>query len=64
MIAVLVAKVVGAVQGCTPPKGFPACHTWEFLYPGALIGLIGLPMLSLWRLRKGRTAASETNGTR
>lgn len=57
MIAVLVAKIVGALQNCTAPKGLPACHTFEFLYPGALIGLIGLPLLSVWRLRVGRRKA-------
>jgi len=54
MLAVLVAKVVGAAQNCRAPAGFPACHTFEFLYPGALIGLIGLPVLSVYRLRAGR----------
>jgi hypothetical protein len=54
MLAVLVAKVVGAAQNCRAPEGFPACHTFEFLYPGALIGLIGLPVLSVYRLRAGR----------
>jgi hypothetical protein len=61
MIAVLVAKLVGAVQNCTAPEGLPACHTFEFLYPGALIGLIGLPLLSVVRLRAGRKkAAAQT----
>ena len=54
MIAVLLAKIVGAVQECRAPEGLPACHTFEFLYPGALIGLIGLPVLSVYRLRAGR----------
>jgi hypothetical protein len=64
MIAVLFAKVMGAIQGCKPPEGLPACHTWEFLYPGALIGLIGLPTLALWRLRRGRKAPRDLNTTR
>ena len=54
MIAVLIAKVVGGLQNCTPPEGLPACNTWEFLYTGALIGLVGLPVLSVLRLRAGR----------
>ena len=54
MIAVLLAKLVGAAQNCRAPDGLPACHTFEFLYPGALIGLIGLPVLSVYRLRVGR----------
>lgn len=54
MIAVLIAKVVGGVTNCAPPEGLPACNTWEFLYTGALIGLVGLPLLSVLRLRAGR----------
>ena len=57
MIAVLVAKVVGAAQDCKAPEGFPACNTFEFLIPGALIGLVGLPLLSVVRLRAGRKQA-------
>ena len=62
MIAVLVAKLVGAVQNCTPPKDLPACHTFEFLWPGALIGVIGLPVLALYRLRRGRKNSRNTTG--
>jgi hypothetical protein len=58
MIAVLVAKIVGAVQGCTPPEGFPACNTWDYLWPGALIGGVGLPTAALLRLRQGRKPGS------
>jgi hypothetical protein len=54
MIAVLIAKIVGAARNCTPPEGLPACNTFEFLLPGALIGLIALPALAVLRLRKGR----------
>ena len=62
MIAVLIARIVGSARGCTAPEGLPACNTFEFLYPGALIGLIGLPMLALYRLRKGRKAAGGIQG--
>lgn len=62
MIAVLIAKIVDAVQNCRAPEGFPACHTFEFLLPGALIGLIGLPVVSVWRLRVGRRK-SAAGGT-
>jgi hypothetical protein len=63
MIAVLVAKIVGAFTGCKAPEGFPACNTFEFLFPGALIGLIGLPLLSVWRLRVGRKKAAAGGTT-
>src|SRR5205814_9435931 len=61
MIAVLVAKVVGAVRGCTPdqetgaPCGWTAYWTW-----GAWIGVIGLPSVALWRMRRGERRAQLT----
>ena len=61
MIAVLIAKIVGAVQGCVAPEGFPACHTWEFLVPGALLGLVGLPTMALVRLHQGRRTPGDSN---
>lgn len=60
MIATLLAKFVGSVQQCKPPDGLPACNTFEFLVPGALIGLLGLPTIALYRLRRGRKRARET----
>ena len=58
MIAVLIAKIVGAAKSCPAPEGLPACNTFEFLAVGALIGMIGLPALSVWRLRLGRRRAA------
>ena len=54
MIAVLIAKIVGGLTRCIPPEGFPACNTFEFLLPGGLIGMIGLPAAAILRLRRGR----------
>ena len=58
MIAVLIDKVVGGVSGCVVPKDFPSCHTFEFLVPGALIGMLALPTAAILRLRKGRRSAT------
>ena len=55
MMAALVAKIVGSARGCIPPEGFPACNTWSFVLPGALLGAILLPGMALWRLRQSRT---------
>jgi hypothetical protein len=63
MIAALVAKIVGAVRGCVPPEGFPACNTWSFVLPGALLGAVGLPTAAIRRLRHGR-AHGESRETR
>jgi len=44
MIAVLIAKIVGSVQGCKPPEGLPACNWWVYAGIGAVIGAITLPV--------------------
>jgi len=59
MIAALVAKFVGMVQGCRPPEGFPACDTWSYVLPGALIGAGLLPTMAIRRLRQGRKSQGD-----
>ena len=54
MMAALVAKIVGSAQGCVPPEGFPACNTWSYVLPGAVLGGIGLPAAAIRRLRQAR----------
>ncbi|HEU4641320.1 MAG TPA: hypothetical protein VFS44_02615 [Gemmatimonadaceae bacterium] len=60
MIAVGVAKIVGALRRCTPPDGFPACDTPTYLWVGALIGLVLLPSVVVWRLRRGDGATRNS----
>lgn len=55
MIAALVAKIAGSVQGCKPPEGFPACNIWSFVLPGALLGAVILPAAAVHKLRQSRT---------
>ena len=52
MIGALVAMAVGGARHCVPPEGFPACDLWSFVAPGALVGIVLLPSLVLWRLRR------------
>ena len=54
MIAVLIAKMVGSVQGCKPPEGLPACNWWVYAGIGALIGAVTLPVGVLIRLNRRR----------
>jgi hypothetical protein len=54
MIAVLVAKFVGSVQGCKPPEGLPACNWWVYAGIGAVAGALTLPVLALRRLSRPR----------
>ncbi len=60
MIAVLVAKAVGWVRQCTPPEGLPACNTFEYLLTGAVIGMVLLPSIAFWRLRRAAAARNQT----
>jgi hypothetical protein len=61
MIAVLIAKAVGAYHKCAPeaetgaPCGWSSYWTW-----GARIGLILVPTIVLWRMRKVRAASRNS----
>jgi hypothetical protein len=57
MIAVLVGKFVGSMQGCKPPEGLPACNWWVYAGIGAVIGALTLPVLALRRLSGIRSGA-------
>ena len=52
MIGALVAKVVGGMRECVPPEGYPACDVWSFVLPAGVVGVVLLPSLVLWRLRR------------
>lgn len=61
MIAVLVAKIVGAVRHCTPDSETGAPCDWSSYWTwGARIGFVLLPTLVLWRLRRGRQRARNS----
>ena len=61
MIAVLVAKIVGAIQGCTPDAETGAPCRWsEYWTWGARIGLVLLPILALRRLRSRESESENT----
>jgi hypothetical protein len=55
MIAVLIAKIVGAAQSCTPDKetGAP-CNWFTFFVVGALAGMVLFPTIAVLLLRRGR----------
>jgi hypothetical protein len=55
MIAVLMAKFVGSMQGCKPPEGLPACNWWVYAGIGAVVGALTLPVLALRRLSRPRS---------
>jgi len=56
MVGVLVAKVVGIMQGCRPAEGLPACNWWVYAGVGAVLGMLTLPVLALSRLNRRKSA--------
>jgi hypothetical protein len=54
MIAVLIGKFVGSMQGCKPPEGLPACNWWVYAGIGAVLGAVTLPVVALTRLSRTR----------
>jgi hypothetical protein len=62
MIAVLVAKVVGAARGCAPDTetGAPCGWTTYWLW-GAIVGVLVVPAIALWRMRRGRRRMASMN---
>jgi hypothetical protein len=61
MIAAAIAKVVSRLRGCTPPEGFPACDLWSYVLVGALIGVVTLPAVTIWRASRSGPAPNRTN---
>ena len=53
MIAVLIAKIVGAVQGCPAGEHGQPCNWYAYAAVGAAIGAVSLPIFALRRLRRG-----------
>lgn len=60
MIGVLVAKIVGSARNCEPLPELPACDWHVYAGVGMLIGAVTLPVVALWRLRKGDAAARNS----
>ena len=61
MIAVLVAKFVGATMGCRPDAETGAPCSWSTYWTwGAWLGLILLPSIVLWRMRRTRAASRKS----
>jgi hypothetical protein len=59
MVAVLVAKIVGAIQGCSAGEHGQPCNWHVYALVGAVIGAISLPIFALRRLRRGDAATGR-----
>lgn len=60
MIAVLIAKIVGALSRCASDAetGAP-CNWFTYAVFGAIIGAVVVPVVSVWFFRRGRGRASN-----
>jgi hypothetical protein len=61
MIAVLIAKIVGAATRCSAEAetGAP-CHWFTYWFYGAVIGTVLLPVIAISLLRRGRRRANNS----
>jgi hypothetical protein len=62
MIAVLISKIVGALGRCAPDKETGAPCSWTAYWTwGARIGLVLVPIVSIWLFRRGRRRAMNSD---
>jgi hypothetical protein len=63
MIAVLIAKITGAVSRCKADAetGAP-CNWFTYAVFGAIVGALVVPAASLWLFRRGRARANYDRG--
>ena len=61
MVAVLVGVVVRAVTDAPRCNGVPICDWNRYAAVGAVIGVVTLPILTLWRLRRSTPAAGSSD---
>ena len=60
MIGVAIGWFVTKARGCVPPEGFPICDINTFWVPGMLGGMLLLPALVIWKLRRGAAKIEHT----
>jgi hypothetical protein len=60
MIAVLIAKIVGAATKCAAETetGAP-CNWFTYAVFGAVIGAVVVPAISIWFFRRGRRLSAR-----
>jgi hypothetical protein len=63
MIAVLIAKIVGALSRCPADTetGAP-CNWFPYMVCGMIIGAVVVPIVSIWFFRRGRSRAINERG--
>ena len=53
MISVLIAKLVSQIQHEVQCEGLPTCNWLTWAARGGVVGMIILPAITVWRLRRG-----------
>jgi hypothetical protein len=53
MIAVLLSKVWTQARNLPQCEGIPTCDWAQWAGVGLLVGMVSLPVVSLWRLNRG-----------
>lgn len=62
MLAVMLAKIVGALMRCAPDSQSGAPCGWTtYWMAGALVGLVLLPTISILRMRRSRATPRDTD---
>ncbi len=60
-MAVLIAKIVGALRRCSPdPQSGAPCGWTTYWVIGALTGLVLLPTITIWLFSRGRRRAQNS----
>lgn len=62
MVGVLIGKVIEEAKRAPACEGMPMCNWYMYASVGAVIGAITLPILVLWRLRRGTPPGSNARG--
>ena len=61
MIAVFVSLVVQKVTNGPRCAELPSCNWHQYAAVGAVLGVITLPILTFWRLRRSNAGAGSSN---
>ena len=61
MIAVLVAKIVSQALNEPQCEGLPTCNWLTWAARGGVVGMIILPTISVWRLKRGDAAHDRSH---
>ena len=62
MVGVLVGKFIEGARRAPTCEGLPVCNWYVYAGIGAAIGAVTLPVLVLWRLRRGRQRDPNARG--